>query len=130
MKKRTNDVNNNNVYDINIRHCYEALRVQTDIREKDELPRKCTVKAGIVEDSVSRVIPVAVVKINKMAESGSPCLGVNEFGSFEIFFSNCCIIKAKKKCLVSGNPTDPTFLGPTQKCFETYEIFFCIFRVF
>ena len=36
----------------------------------------------------------------------------------------------KKKCLVSGNPTDPTFLGPTPNFFETFEIFFCIFRVF
>ena len=38
--------------------------------------------------------------------------------------------KAKKKSLVSGNPTDPTFLGPTQIFFGTSENFSCIFRVF
>ena len=26
----------------------------------------------------------------------------------------------KKKCHVSGNPTDPTFLGPTLNFFETF----------
>ena len=31
--------------------------------------------------------------------------------------------RKKKKCLVSGNPTDPTFLVPTQFFFETFEIF-------
>ena len=32
--------------------------------------------------------------------------------------------EAKKKCLVSGNPTDPTFLGPTLNFFEMPENFF------
>ena len=36
----------------------------------------------------------------------------------------------KDKCLVSGNPTDPTFMGPTLNFFETSEIFSSIFRVF
>ena len=35
----------------------------------------------------------------------------------------------KKKNLVSGNPTDPIFWGPTLDFFETSEIF-SIFRVF
>ena len=35
----------------------------------------------------------------------------------------------KKKCPVSGNPTDPTFLGPTLNFFETSENFFSIFRL-
>ena len=26
----------------------------------------------------------------------------------------------QKKCLVSGNPTDPTFFGPTLNFFETF----------
>ena len=30
----------------------------------------------------------------------------------------------KKNGLVSGNPTDPTFLGPTLNFFETSENFF------
>ena len=38
------------------------------------------VEAVIFEDSVSGVIPVAVDKINKMAESGSPRSVVNEVG--------------------------------------------------
>ena len=44
---------------------------------KDHFTTKCIVVAAVFEDSVSRVIPVAVDKINKMAESGSPHLGVN-----------------------------------------------------
>ena len=35
---------------------------------------------AIFEDSVRGVIPVAVDKINKIAESGSPRFGVNEVG--------------------------------------------------
>ena len=35
-----------------------------------------------------------------------------------------------RKCLVSGNPTDPTFLGPTLNFFGTSENFSSIFRVF
>ena len=31
--------------------------------------------------------------------------------------------KAHKKCLVSGNPADPTFLGPTLNFFGTLRIF-------
>ena len=41
---------------------------------------------ALSEESVSRVIPVPVDKINKMAECGSPLLGVNDF------FNNSCII--------------------------------------
>ena len=36
---------------------------------KDDFTRKCFALAVIFEDSVSGVIPVAVDKINKMAES-------------------------------------------------------------
>ena len=39
------------------------------------------------------MIPVAVVKINKMAESGFPNLGVNEVGFLPISFNNNCLIK-------------------------------------
>ena len=46
----------------------------------DDFTTKCNVVAAIFEDLVSGVIPVAVDKINKMAESGSPRLGVNEVG--------------------------------------------------
>ena len=45
---------------------------------KDDFTTKCIVVAAIFEDSVSRMIPVAVDKINKMAECGSPRLEVNE----------------------------------------------------
>ena len=38
--------------------------------------------------------------------------------------------KQKKTCLVSGNPIDPTFLGPTPNLFGTSENFSSIFRVF
>ena len=51
----------------------------------------------IFEDSVSVVILVAVDKINKMTESGSPRLGVNEVDNHQVwfldYFNNCCIIK-------------------------------------
>ena len=36
----------------------------------------------------------------------------------------------KKKCLVSGNPTDPTFWGPTLNFFVTSEKFSSTFRGF
>ena len=49
--------------------------------------------AAIFEDSVSGVIPVAVDKIDKLAEGGSPRLGVNEVGFLLDFFNNSCIIK-------------------------------------
>ena len=42
--------------------------------------KKSIVIAGIFEESVNGVIPVAVDKINHMAESGSPLMGVNEVG--------------------------------------------------
>ena len=50
------------------------------LTNKDDFTTKCIVLAAIFEDSVSRVIPVhvAVDKINKMAESGSPRLRENE----------------------------------------------------
>ena len=47
---------------------------------KYDFTTKCIVVAAIFEDSVSGAIPVSVDKINKMAECGSPCLGVNEVG--------------------------------------------------
>ena len=60
---------------------------------KDHFTTKCIVVAAIFKDSVSGVIPVAVDKINKMAESGSTHLGVN-LGCFLLdFFNNSCIIK-------------------------------------
>ena len=40
------------------------------------------------------------------------------------------INKAKKrKCLVSGYPTDPNILGPTQTFLETFGILKSIFRL-
>ena len=39
-------------------------------------------------------------------------------------------LRPKQMCLVSGNTTEPTFLGPTVKCFGTSENFSSIFRVF
>ena len=39
---------------------------------------KYIVVVVIFEDSVGRMISVAADKINKMEESRSPCLGVNE----------------------------------------------------
>ena len=41
---------------------------------------KCIVVVAIFEDSVNRMIPVVVDKINKMVECGSPRLEVNEVG--------------------------------------------------
>ena len=41
---------------------------------------KCIVLVAIFEDSISGMIPVAVDKLNKMAESGFPRLGLNEVG--------------------------------------------------
>ena len=39
--------------------------------------------------------------------------------------------KAKKrKCLVSGYPTDPNILGPTQTFLKTFRILKSIFRLF
>ena len=35
-----------------------------------------------------------------------------------------------KKCLVSGNPTDPTFLRPTLKFFGISENFSSVYGVF
>ena len=81
--KRANDVISKSAYDFNIRHCYRAFRKQIYRREKDNITTKCTVIAAIFEDFVSRVIPVAVVKINKLAESGSPRLKENE-----VFFAD------------------------------------------
>ena len=36
----------------------------------------------------------------------------------------------KRKCLVSGNPTDPNILGPTQTFLKTFRILKSIFRLF
>ena len=36
----------------------------------------------------------------------------------------------KKKCLVSGYPTDPNILGPTQTFLKTFGILKSIFRLF
>ena len=48
---------------------------------------------------------------------------------FDFFCST--LDKAKKKrCLVSGNPTDPTFKGPTRNFLGTSENFSSIFRIF
>ena len=49
--------------------------------------------AAIFEYSVGGGIPIAVVKINKMVESGSPRLEVNEVLLLLSFFNNNCIIK-------------------------------------
>ena len=72
---------------------YDAIVMEHRQTRKDEFTTKCIVVSAIFEDSVSRVIPVAVDKINKMAESGSPCLGVNEFCFLLDVFNNSCIIK-------------------------------------
>ena len=45
---------------------------------KDDFTANCNVVAATFKDSVSGVIPVAVDKINKMAESAPPDLGENE----------------------------------------------------
>ena len=52
---------------------------------KDDFTKKCIVVAAIFKVFVSGVIPVAVDKINKMAESGSPRLGVKEVVFFAGF---------------------------------------------
>ena len=39
-------------------------------------------------------------------------------------------IGPEKKCLVPGNPTDPTFLGPALNFYGTSENFSSVFRVF
>ena len=49
---------------------------------------KCTVKATMFEDFIRGVMPAAVVKINKMGESRSPHLEVNELGFMLILFNN------------------------------------------
>ena len=36
----------------------------------------------------------------------------------------------KRKCLVSGYPTDPNILGPTQTFLKTFGILKSIFRLF
>ena len=64
---------------------------QTD--EKYDFTTKYIVVAAIFEESVSGVIHVPVDKINKMAECGSPRIGVNEVGFLLDFFNNGCIIK-------------------------------------
>ena len=60
--------------------------------KKYNFTRKCTVIAAIFKDSVSGVIPVAIVKIKKMAESRFPRFQVNEV-CLLIFYNNNCIIK-------------------------------------
>ena len=47
---------------------------------KDNFTTKCIVVAAIFEGSVSGIIPVAVDKMNKMADCGYPRLEVNEVG--------------------------------------------------
>ena len=47
---------------------------------KDDFTTKCIVVEVIFEDSASGVIFVPADKINKMAECGSPRLGVNVVG--------------------------------------------------
>ena len=59
--------------------------VNKQTTEKRYFKNKCTVIAVIVEVSVSRVTSIAVVKINKMAEGGSPRQGVNKVGCFADF---------------------------------------------
>ena len=54
---------------------------------------KCIVVAAIFEDSFSGVIRVAVDKINKMAERGSPRLGLNEVVFLLDFFNKIYMIK-------------------------------------
>ena len=45
---------------------------------KDDFTKKCIVVVAIFENSVSGMIPVAVDKINMMAEFGSPRLEEKE----------------------------------------------------
>ena len=43
----------------------------------------------------------------------------------------CVFAEAKKrKCLVSGYPTDPNILGPTQTFLKTFRMLKSIFRLF
>ena len=61
--------------------------------------------AAIFEDSVSGLIPASVVKINKMVESKSPWMGVNEVCFLLIFFNNSCIIlKVNNYTLTKNKP--------------------------
>ena len=86
---------------------------------KDYFTTKCIFVAAIFEDFVSGVIPEAVDKINKMAESGSPRLGVNEVWFFLIpstivaykvnhylWTKNepVCHARNKNRCNGSGDP--------------------------
>ena len=53
----------------------------------------------------------------------------------KIFFTTDAVLKTailrpKKIVFVPGNPTDPTFLGPTLKMFGTSGNFSLIFKVF
>ena len=54
------------------------------------------------------------------------------FKSVPVFFPIQWNVKSrhKKNCLVSGNPTSPTFLRPTWNVFGTSENFSSVFRVF
>ena len=65
------------MYDLSFRHCYGALQVNRQTR-KYYFTTTCIVVAAIFKNSVSRLIPKAVDKINKIGESGSPRSGVNE----------------------------------------------------
>ena len=60
-------------------------------------------------------------KYNRVVEDGETLYESAKFVSIEA---------QKNKCLVSGNPTDPTFLGPILNCFGTSENFSLILGYF
>ena len=74
-----NDVKNNNVYDVNTRHCTSIYVVYVNGETRKTIfYSEMTVITPIFENFVSEVIPVAVVKMNKIAVSESPRMGVNK----------------------------------------------------
>ena len=55
---------------------------------------------------------------------------IDTFSDFVTIFFIKCYKAKKRKCLVSGYPTDPNILGPTQTFLKTFGILKSIFRLF
>ena len=62
------------------------------LARKDDFTTKCIVVAAIFKNFACGMIPVAVDKINKMAEFGSLAWKKMRFVLLD-FFNNSCIIK-------------------------------------
>ena len=54
---------------------------------------------------------------------------INWVSTSDVAYKFWCKAKKKNNCLVSGNPTDPTFLGPTLKNFLGILIDFHVFCI-